>query len=91
MRKRAELKNTSKGQMVTCRLDGTFLAYDGPNGVGSHETLTILARETVTVDAAVLRQADVKRQIKAGRIRHVRTFVPLPIDQPALFDLTPRT
>lgn len=89
MRKRAVLKNTNRGQAVTCRLDGPFVGIKGQNGEGKAETLTVLARSEVHVDSEVLRCEDVKRRlVPGGGLVLVREYVPVPGDPPALFDLS---
>lgn len=89
LRERAELRNLDKGQAVTCSLDGPYLSFSGPNGPGKPETLTILARERVVVDAAVLRCPDVARRLAPrGPLKVVRRWVPLPDEQPCMFDLS---
>lgn len=88
LRERAEIRNDLRGQAVTAKLDGPFSSPPGDNGPGNPETLTVLAREKVIVDAAVLRCADVARQLyPKGPLRVLRRFVPLPSDPECMFDL----
>lgn len=82
MRQAVRLKNTDRSQAVTVRLDGPF-AKDG-----SSPTLTILAGETVSVDAAVLRCDDLARRLKPhGPIKSLGTYIPTPADPQPLFYL----
>lgn len=82
MRDVVELKNTDRANMVTCALDGPF-ARDG-----IPYTMTILAGETVTVDASVLRCQDVSRRLKPnGPLKEIRRYRPVPGDPAPMITL----
>lgn len=89
VRKRAVIRNMDRGQMVTCRLDGPYLGYPGPNGVGQPETLTFLGNERKHLDVAVLRCGDVQGKLRTGVLRKLREYMPVPGDSPVEYDLTP--